>query len=190
MQMDEGKPYTSTAKALHWFVFVLLVVQYTIAWTMPDIGPTTPLTTLHFSVGALIFLAVAVRLIWRMSHAEPKFDGGVPRWQVASARIVHWLLYLVLLVLPILGWINASWRDMPVSFFGLFTLPKIVATRAAGWGWTGDVHSLLATYGLLGLVALHVVAAIYHFFGLRDRVLQRMLPNIGTCARRELGPKA
>jgi cytochrome b561 len=67
---------------------------------------------------------------------------------------------------------------MPVSFFGLFEMPKIIATRAAGWNWTGDIHSLLATYALLGLVGLHVLAALYHYFIRRDRVLQRMLPGV------------
>ena len=87
---------------------------------------------------------------------------------------MHWLLYALLFVLPILGWINASWRGMPIVMFGL-ELPKLVATRAPGWGWTGDVHGLLANYVLLTLVGLHVAAALYHYFIRRDGVLQRML---------------
>ena len=176
-----GGTYTGTAKALHWLVVALLIVQFTIAWTMPDITRNTPLTTLislHFSVGVLIFLVIIIRLAWRMTHPEPRPEEGVPPWQTISARIVHWLLYLLLLVLPVLGWVNASWRGMPVSFFGLFVMPKIVATRGASWGWTGDVHTLLATYVLLPLVGLHVAAALYHRFVRRDRVMQRMLPGI------------
>jgi cytochrome b561 len=95
---------------------------------------------------------------------------------VQSARIVHWLLYLLLFVLPILGWINASWRGMPIVMFGL-ELPKLIATRAPGWGWTGDVHALLANYAMLALVGLHVAAALYHYGIRRDGVLQRMLPG-------------
>jgi len=89
---------------------------------------------------------------------------------------VHWLLYALLFVLPVLGWLNASWRGFPVIMFGL-ELPKLLATRAPGWGWTGDVHALLATYGLLTLVGLHVAATLYHYFIRRDGVLQRMLPG-------------
>jgi len=100
----------------------------------------------------------------------------VPPWQTASARVVHWLLYALLFVLPILGWINASWRGMPVVMFGL-ELPRLVGQRAAGWGWTGDVHGWLANYLMLTLVGLHVMAALYHYFWRRDRVLQRMLPG-------------
>ena len=93
-----------------------------------------------------------------------------------SARATHWLLYILLFVLPMLGWINASWRGMPIVMFGV-ELPQLVAKRAPGWGWTGDVHSLLANYLLLGLVGLHVLAALYHYFVRRDGVLQRMLPG-------------
>ncbi len=60
--------------------------------------------------------------------------------------------------------------------FGL-ELPKLVGTRVPGWGWTGDVHGILANYGLLVLVGLHVAAALYHYFVRRDGVLQRMLPG-------------
>jgi cytochrome b561 len=79
--------------------------------------------------------------------------------------------------MPILGWINASWRGMPVTLFGLFGLPKLIGTRAPGWAWTGDVHDLLASYAILTLVGLHVAAALYHYFIRRDGVLQRMLPG-------------
>jgi cytochrome b561 len=171
--------YTATAKSLHWLIVALLVVQFTVAWFMPHIGGNTPVTTLislHFTFGIVILAVATVRLVWRVTHGEPKPADGVPPWQTASAHIVHWLLYLLLFVIPLLGWINASWRGMPIVMFGL-ELPRLVATRAAGWGWTGDVHTLLAWYGMLTLVALHVLAALYHYFIRRDGVLQRMLPG-------------
>jgi cytochrome b561 len=173
--------YTGTAKSLHWLILALLIVQFTVAWTMPHIGRNThpgTLINLHFSVGVLILAIVIVRLAWRLTHGEPAPEDGVPPWQVASARLLHWLLYLLLLVVPILGWANASYRGFPVVMFGL-EMPKLIATRAPGWGWTGDIHSFLATYVLLGLVGLHVLAALYHYFVRRDGVLQRMLPDGG-----------
>lgn len=171
--------YTGLAKTLHWLILALLIAQFIFAWTMPSIGRNTPVTTLislHFTFGVIILAVAVARLAWRMTHPEPKPLDGLPPWQTASARIVHWLLYMLLLVVPILGWINASWRGMPVAMFGL-ELPKLVATRAAGWQWTGDVHGLLATYAILALVGLHVAAALYHHFIRRDGMLQRMLPG-------------
>jgi cytochrome b561 len=178
--MVNPKPaYTGTAILLHWLVVALLVAQFAVAWTMPDIGRDTPQTiliSLHFSLGVLILFVAVIRLLWRATHREPEPEAGVPRWQVRSAHAVHWLLYVLLIVLPIVGWINASWRGYSVTPFGLFELPKLVATHADGWGWTGDVHAALSNYLLLALVGLHVLAALYHQFIRRDAVLQRMLP--------------
>jgi cytochrome b561 len=177
--MAKTAGYTATAKSLHWLIVALLIGQFAAAWTMPHIGRNTPVTTLislHFTFGIVILAVAIVRLAWRLTHGEPEPEAGVPPWQTASARIVHWLLYALLFVLPVLGWINASWRGMPIVMFG-HELPQLVATRAPGWAWSGDVHSLLANYLLLALVGLHVAAALYHYVIRRDRVLQRMLPG-------------
>lgn len=173
--------YTRTAIVLHWLILALLIAQYIIGWTMPHIGRNTPVTTLiglHFSIGVLILTLIVVRLAWRLTHDNPAQDAAVPRWQVRSAGVIHWLLYLLLVVVPLLGWINASYRGMPVTFFGLFQVPPLVGTHAAGWDWTGDIHTLVAEYAILPLVGLHVAAALYHYFIRRDRVLQRMLPGV------------
>jgi cytochrome b561 len=173
--------YSSTAKTLHWLIVGLLVAQYIFAWTMPHIGRNTPVTTLislHFTFGVMILAVAIVRVVWRTIQGEPVPLDGVPPWQAQSARIIHWLLYVLLLLLPILGSINASWRGMPIVFFGI-ELPKPVSTRSSGWGWTGDVHSLLAYYVMLPLIGLHIASGLYHYFIRRDRVLQRMLPGGG-----------
>ena len=174
-----GAGYTGMAKTLHWLIVLLLIAQFIFAWTMPDIKRDTPVTTLislHFTFGMIILAVAVVRLLWRLTHPEPEPEDGVPPWQTSSARIVPWLLYLLIFVVPILGWINASWRGMPIVMFGL-KIPALIATRAPGWQWTGDVHGLLANYAMLALVGLHVVAALYHYFVRRDGVLQRMLPG-------------
>ncbi len=176
----ENAGYSGLAKLLHWTVVALLLVQFVLAWVMPEIKRDTKpdtLINLHLSFGVLILAVAVIRLGWRATHAEPPPQDGVPPWQLQSARIVHWLLYGLLFVVPILGWINASWRGFPVIMFGLFELPKLVATRAPGLRWTGDVHGLLANYLMLALVGLHVAAGLYHYFIRRDGVLQRMLPG-------------
>ncbi len=179
IEKTTARTYTGTAKTLHWLIVVLLIAQFIFAWTMPEIRRDTPVTTLislHFTFGIVILAVAVVRLAWRATHGEPAPEDGLPPWQMKSARATHWLLYILLFVLPMLGWINASWRGMPIVMFGV-ELPQLVAKRAPGWGWTGDVHSLLANYLLLVLVGLHVLAALYHYFVRRDGVLQRMLPG-------------
>ena len=129
------------------------------------------------AVQGFIILAVAiVRLVFRLVRGVPEPEAGIPGWQETSSQIVHWLLYALLLIVPLLGWINASWRGMPVALFG-YELPQLIATRAPGWQWTGDIHGLLANYVMLALVGLHVLAALYHHFVMGDGVLRRMLPG-------------
>jgi cytochrome b561 len=172
--------YDPMAKMLHWLVLGLLIAQFVFGWTMPHIGRSVPSSLLidwHVWLGVMILLVAIIRLLWRFTHGEPEPEAGVMPWQTTTARIIHWLLYGLLFTLPILGWLNASWRGMPVTFFGAFELPKLLATRVPGWGWTGDVHTFLADYVLLPLVGIHVAAALYHYFVRRDRVLQRMLPS-------------
>ena len=176
-----GGSYSGAARTLHWLILALLIAQFVFAWTMPHIGRTVPvskLIDLHVWFGVTILFVALIRLIVRLTHGEPKPEDGLPPWQVQSARAMHWLLYLLLFLIPILGWINASWRGMHVTLFGLFELPKLLATRVPGWGWTGDIHGFLAKWVLLVLVGLHVAAALYHYLIRRDRVLQRMLPGV------------
>ena len=138
---------------------------------MPHIGRNTKpdtLINLHLSFGVLILAVAVVRLGWRMPHTEPPPEDGLPPWQMQSAHVVHF---------QVLGRINASWRGLPITLFGLLEMPKLVATRMPGFGWTGDVHNALANYAMLALIGLHVAAALYHHFVRRDRVLQRMLPG-------------
>ncbi|MEJ2375018.1 MAG: cytochrome b [Pseudolabrys sp.] len=176
-----GGTYSGAARSLHWLILALLIAQFVFAWSMPHIGRTVPKSTvidLHVWFGVTILFVVVIRLIVRLTHGEPVPEDGLPPWQRQTARVMHWLLYVLLFVIPILGWMNASWRGMHVTFFGLFELPKLLATRAPGWGFTGDLHGFLANWVLLVLVGLHVAAALYHYLIRRDRVMQRMLPGV------------
>ena len=173
--------YTGTAKTLHWLILALLLVQFVVGWLMPDIERDTvpdTLINLHLSMGATILIVAIVRLGWRLTHSEPAPYDGLPPWQMWSARVIHWSLYVLLFVVPILGWLNASWRGFPVVMFGI-ELPALIGKRVPGWRWTGDVHQFFA-YTMLAIAAVHIAAALYHHFIRKDGVLQRMLPGSGA----------
>ena len=170
--------YGGVAKALHWLTVALLIVQFLVGWTMPGIRrgmQPEGLVSLHLSVGVLILLVVVLRLIWRLGHPVPLVADNIPLWQRYAAQATHALLYLMLFILPLTGWVNASSRAWTINLFGLVTLPQILPADSALLRQIGQIHILL-TYALLALIGLHVVAALYHHFWLRDRVLRRMLP--------------
>ena len=163
---------------MHWLIAALIAVQFAIGWSMPHIGRNTrpdTLINLHLSFGMLIGLLVVVRLAWRLGHPVPPLATAAPPWERGAARAGHYLLYLLLIVIPILGWMSASGRNFPVSLFGLIDLPSVLRVKHPWTGKLGDVHMVLSNYVLLAIVAVHAIAALYHHFKLKDDTLRRML---------------
>jgi cytochrome b561 len=171
--------YNGIAKTLHWLILALLVVQFGVAWRMPDVHPDTKpvdLIAWHLSIGAFILLVMLLRLVWRAVSAVPPAPADLAPPLRLLSRMTHFLLYGILIVLPLLGWINASSRGWTVTLLGIIPLPALVPSGSS-WGHAmGDVHQLVA-WILLGVVGLHVLGALYHRLVLRDGLLTRMLPG-------------
>lgn len=177
--LSRNENYDHAARILHWAILALLIVQFALAWTMPDVERGTQpvgLIAWHLSFGATILFLMLVRLGWRLSHTPPPPPKHVSRLQQVVSRANHYLLYGVLIVLPLIGWANTSSRGWPVALFGIIPLPRLLPTGSAVGLALGDIHMTMALI-LLGLVALHVAGALYHRIVLRDQVLQRMLPG-------------
>ena len=179
MSAVNQRAYSPAAKLLHWIIAALVLAQFVVSWLMPDVGPKTQpgtLINLHFSLGVAILAVMAIRLAQRLVHPVPLDMPGSAAWEPRVARAGHLLFYFILLVGPLLGWASASAHKLPVTVFGLFVLPDIAQPKAR-WALTaGDVHTY-TMWTLLGLIALHAAAALYHHFFKHDGVLQRMLPR-------------
>jgi cytochrome b561 len=173
---DPARPqiYNPVAKALHWFVAVLILAQLLIAWKMPDIHKgTLPEGAIawHLTVGVLIVILVAARVIWRI--VRPPTPGAVDQSLPArAARAGHAVLYLLMVVVPVLGWANASSRDWAVGLAGL-DLPRLMPAGAPLGHVLGDIHGYLA-WALAVVAALHVLGGLYHQLVLRDDTMRRM----------------
>ena len=169
--------YDPVAKTLHWLVVVLLAVQFAIGWIMPEIHRDTPnegLIPWHLDVGMVTLGVALVRLAWRLVRPVPP-AAVLPPWQVWAERLTHYLIYALLVVMPLLGWANASSRGYEVTLFG-FPVPPLMAKGSPLGRELGDVH-IFTSYVLLGAVGLHVAAALYHWLLLRDGVFERMWPG-------------
>ncbi|HEV8013895.1 MAG TPA: cytochrome b [Stellaceae bacterium] len=171
--------YGGIAKSLHWLIVALIIAQFGIAWIMPGTRPGSQpetLTNLHLSIGVTIITIALLRLLWRVAHPVPLITDNVPAWQDWTARATHVLLYLLLFVVPLLGWADASSRGWSISLFGLGRIPPLLPIDSSWTDLLGNLHSFFA-YSLLAIAGLHLAAALYHHFWLRDRVLTRMLPG-------------
>jgi len=172
--------YSRAARHLHWLIAALLAIQYVTAALMPHIGRNTPMSTtinLHFSFGVVIVLVMAVRFVQRLRQPVPIDATYSPGWERGLARGVHLAFYVLVLIVPFLGWASASAHNLPVSLFGVIPLPDLAAPKARWALKSGDVHTY-AMWTMLALIAFHAAAALFHHFVRRDRLLQRMLPAL------------
>ena len=178
--------YTATAVTLHWLVALLVVCSVTLGLYMVDL-PFSPAKLKFYSwhkwIGVSIFLLAVLRVLWRLTHAVPAMPAATPRWQRAAAAASHLLLYLLIIVIPLSGWLLSSALGVQTVYLGVLPLPDLLAKDKAVAEQLKLVHASL-NWTLAVLVAVHVAAALRHHFMDRDDVLQRMLPFVGPRPQR------
>ncbi|MFN4287247.1 MAG: cytochrome b [Brevundimonas sp.] len=173
--------YSTVAIVLHWLIALLAFAQIGLIMVADGLeGPERGLyIMLHKSGGMTILLLTLVRIGWRLGHRPPPLPESTPRWQKISARTVQTMFYVVLLALPLSGWIAASAADRPTIWYSLFTIPNLPAPQSMDLARQMiGIHSLWAKVFYV-LVALHLAGALKHHFLNRDGVLARMLPLVG-----------
>jgi cytochrome b561 len=189
-QPAQYETYSLAARRFHWWMVALLAVQIPVGFAMNYRGnvlniwdaTTNTLYSGHKLLGFVLLWIVICRLIYRLWHGVPDHEPTIEPWQRTVSRSNHWGLYVLLLVLPLLGWIGVSLYPA-LEVFGLFSLPALTAPNKAAAEWVLAVHKSLA-FLLIALIGLHVGAALYHYFIRRDGVLRRMLPGAGRLGQR------
>lgn len=171
--------YSRTAIGLHWIIAILIVCGFYLGWVMTDIPGFTPTKLKYFSwhkwIGVTVFAFAIIRVLWRATHKAPVMPRRIPAWQKGLAHLVHFLLYVLMLIIPASGYLYSSAAGIQVVYLGLLPLPTIIGPDVALKGTLRLVHIYL-NYTLLVLVCMHVLAALKHHFIDRDGLLARMLP--------------
>jgi len=178
MGAGEAQGYSPAARVFHWLTAALLLTMLPIGIAMAnfDLGGAVedPLYHIHRSIGALVLAITAARLIYRLFNPAPPLPADMPALQQVAALVTHWGLYALLIVQPIVGWIATSAYRAPVLFFWLFELPPIWPENRPFSEAMFTVHRSLGVF-IAVLISVHILAALYHHFMLRDRVLKRMV---------------
>jgi cytochrome b561 len=173
--MTQGLRYDGVTITLHWLSAVLIGALWCIGQTI-DFVPRGPwrvdYRSLHMTLGVLLVAVYVARVIWRLSSGD-RLPPEANVWLAGIARLVHWVLYLLIPTVLVLGLLNVWVRGDAV--FNLFTVPRLSPGNKALREWIGDWHALGANT-ILVVAGLHAAAALMHHFVLRDGVLRRMLP--------------
>lgn len=171
--------YTGTAITLHWLVALLLVAVFSVGLYMHDL-PLSPwklqIYSWHKWAGVTAFLLVLARLAWRLTHRPPDLPTTMSPVLRLAAHAGHGLLYLLMVAIPLTGWLMSSAKGFQTVYFGLLPIPDLLGKDKALGDLLRDVHAAL-NFLLAAVVAGHVGAALKHHLIDGDDVLRRILPR-------------
>lgn len=172
--MNRHGHFDALARLLHWGMAVLVMAMLFIGVGMVASLALRPmLIELHRPLGIAILLLALVRLYHRWRSPPPPLPADLPRPQALAAKASHWLLYALMLAMPLLGWSMLSAGGYPVPMVGALRLPALVPHDPTLYTWLRGAHGVLG-YALFALVLMHLAAALYHAWVRRDGVFDAM----------------
>jgi cytochrome b561 len=167
--------WSSVLKLLHWLVALMVITLCIVGWVMKGMKPSpdkVQVYLLHKSTGLTVLALVLLRVSWRVFAGRPA-ELPMPRWQRTAAALTHAMLYVVLIAMPLSGWLFNSAANFPLRWYGLFAVPALTGPDPALKALAGTAH-LTLFWLLFVLVLAHVAGALQHHYFDRDATLTRM----------------
>lgn len=177
--MANTERYSTVSVALHWLIALLIIAAFSLGWVMTDmkISPTKlQYYSYHKWIGVTVLALVALRLLNRLLSTAPAYPAHMSVWQQKAASFTHLLLYILMFAVPLSGYFYTCAAGYPVVYLGLFELPSVIAPNPEIKHSLKELHEIL-TYGMAGLVFMHIAAALKHQFIDKDGLLRRMMPG-------------
>ncbi len=175
--LNQSARYSKPLIILHWLMLVLMVITYATI-ELRELFPkgTEPrefMKSLHFMFGLTVLLSVSFRLYFRLNSTSPAITPALNLITHRIAQVMHFTLYLLMIGMPIAGWLILSTAGKPIPFFGL-ELPSLIAENKE---LSKSIKELHETVGSLGyfLIGIHTVAALFHHYVVKDNTLKRMM---------------
>jgi cytochrome b561 len=178
--------YAGVSIALHWIIAALVALQLGLGWYMNEVAPDhspqqDQIQDIHVEFGLLLLILVVARILGRFIWRAPRMEAGLAPWERVLAQSVHYLLYALILVLPLFGWALLTARHEKIEFFGIPwpAMPGFLAvagSHAKAWGHTlKSLHIYWLIWAILIALFFHVGGALKHQFD-GHPVLWRMVP--------------
>jgi cytochrome b561 len=181
--------YGSVAMFLHWTIALLIIVNICLGLYFPDLPRSDPnlftLSQIHKSIGLTVLSLSVLRVLWRLINPVPPLPADMNPALKLAARTSQFLLYVLIIAIPLTGWImvSASRLGLPTPYFFLFDWPNLPffdgldkAGRMAAHEQWENIHAFLA-WSAIVLIPIHIAGALYHQFIRRDDVLRQMMPG-------------
>ncbi len=172
--------YTGVAIGLHWLIGLAILVSLGVGLYMVDLSlsPTKlRLYSWHKWAGVTIFALVLIRCLWRITHAAPPLPDAMPPWQRIAAEGTHYVLYALMIAIPLTGWLMSSAKGFQTVYFAVLPIPDLL-NKNAELGETLNLLHRYLNYLMIAIVGAHIGAALKHHFIDKDDILRRMLPPV------------
>ena len=178
----KSSSYTFVAKLLHWVLGAALIGIFVVGLYMADL-PFSPqrlkLYNWHKWAGITILVLSVIRLLWRLTHRPPPLPASMvqsmPKWQYWAHKCIHFAMYALFFIIPVIGWAYSSAAGFPIVVFGMIPLPDLLSVNKDLAETIKPLHGF-AAWTLCALVVLHAAAALKHQFIDNDGLISRMLP--------------
>ncbi|MBB5019000.1 cytochrome b561 [Chitinivorax tropicus] len=170
--------YDGLQVSLHWLIAIMIIGAWVVGNVIESMSLSPAklqLISYHKWAGMTIFGLAIIRLAYRLVKGAPALPAHMPAWQRMAANGAHHLLYLLMLAIPLSGWLMSSAKGFPVVYLGLFTMPELVGKDAELGELFEETHEWLNN-GLALILLAHVGAALKHHYIDRDDILTRMVP--------------
>lgn len=180
MSYATAESYSRVAIWLHWIIAALIIANITIGLLNEDMAREARRFWMgqHFAIGLSVLILSIARVGWRLANPAPPLLRDYAAWERVLARVTHTLFYLLIIGLPLLGWlaISTGRNGGSVDMWGLFSMPGLpVGADESAHKSLEQIHGLLGKV-MLGLIVLHILGALKHQFLDRDSTLARMIP--------------
>jgi cytochrome b561 len=183
---NNAQRYGSVAMTFHWVIALLVIANVCLGLYMSDLPRSDPnkfmIFQMHKSIGLTVLVLSVLRVLWRLVNPVPPLPAGMSPALRFAARATHFLLYFLIVFIPLTGWImvSASPLGNGTSYFGLFEWPNLPLFAGMTREQLHPVHEtweaahIVLAWSAIVLIPIHVGAALYHGLIRRDGVLQRM----------------
>lgn len=181
MLKNSERQYGLITRLFHWVVALLLMGLFGLGWYMTGLTYYDPWyhesIDLHKALGVVTSVLILGRIAWALLDKKPGYPAGLKSWEIKAADIVHVVLYLLMIAIPVSGYLISTAQGHGVSMFGLFDIPALLPAAEGREEIAGQVHYFLA-FGGSWIVLLHVGAALKHNLIDRTDVLGRMVGKV------------
>ncbi|GAA0536900.1 cytochrome b561 [Rhizomicrobium palustre] len=177
--------YGTVAMSLHWLIALAIIANLAIVFLIEDMPRPDRMFWMgwHKSIGLTVLILSLARVAWRLTHPAPAHPVGISPAQRIAGAALHHLFYLMIIVVPLAGWLMVSTNPRPIPFFGLFDFPAFPGLSGMTREEAHPYHELfenihvLVGWAFVFLVPVHIAAALYHHHFLKNNVLLRMIPG-------------